>query len=441
MSEKQFRIVSMKGSNFMKLNAFDVEFPKDQTAFTVGGKNGAGKSSFLTAIAVLFGGMDFAPEKPVKAGAERAELSGVLEEVATGEQFIARRYITADGRNAFELKSANGYKHSSPMELLKSMCGEAGVRQFSPLKFAAGKPKERLETLKTLMGIDFTDLDDERKKAYDARTLANHAVKEREIKIGDRQPHPDLPEEEVTATALQEQLNLATEQNQRVALAAQVVERSEEAIRAADREIERLELLLAAERSRREANVGALAKAQADAEGLKPIDTTDLLEQLRGIDETNRRIRENQELAVMQAELAAAKRKSEALTEQIAGIDEEKAETLRNVVFPVPGMSFGEEDVLFNDIPLSQCSASERLKVSTATTLKMLGDIKFVINEDASLYDEDSRELIRQLFKEAGGQIMFEIVGSDDTTTLVFEDGNVARYNPIPDAELEGAAS
>ena len=71
------KIIKLTAENFMRLVA--VEISPQGNAIMITGKNGAGKSSVMEAIKALFQGKKYHPDKPIRDGADHAEIIGVIE--------------------------------------------------------------------------------------------------------------------------------------------------------------------------------------------------------------------------------------------------------------------------------------------------------------------------------------------------------------------------
>ena len=81
------RIVQLKINDFMAIEALEIPFGDDPVTRPCG-PNAIGKSSVLRAIEFLFRGGKSAPEKPIRAGADAAE---IVAELSTGNASAGRR--------------------------------------------------------------------------------------------------------------------------------------------------------------------------------------------------------------------------------------------------------------------------------------------------------------------------------------------------------------
>src|SRR4051812_23810439 len=103
------KIVRFTAENFKRLSL--VEITPTGEIVEVSGKNGAGKSSVLDAIDVALRGMEVAPRKPIKTGAEEARIM-----VDLGELVVTRTFRKSEGGDittSLRVEAADGVKQRS----------------------------------------------------------------------------------------------------------------------------------------------------------------------------------------------------------------------------------------------------------------------------------------------------------------------------------------
>lgn len=88
-------------------------------------------------------------------------------------------------------------------------------------------------------------------------------------------------------------------------------------------------------------------------------------------------------------------------------------------------VTFGNGVVLYQDIPLDQCSSAERLRVSVSIGLAMNPKLKVLLIRDGSLLDEDNLQMIATMAEKADAQVWIERVGDGEECSVVIEDGQV----------------
>jgi len=419
------KIVRLEVSNIKRVRAVTI-VPKGDVVL-VGGANGAGKSSTLDAIEMALSGKKAIPVEPVHHGARRARIVVDLGDI------VVERTFDAKGTQLV-VRAADGVPQPSPQNLLDSLCSKVC---FDPLSFARMEPKKQDELLKKLVGLDFSDLQAARERAFARRADANKDVKRLEAVLDSTESHADAPKELVDVAALTEKMqvhrNLVGARN---TLKAQI-DGDERGLTFHDESIAKLERELEAARTRRADLVTSIEERRTQLPP-EPSSIDDVQEQLRTAETKNAKYRANAEHAKLEKELAAKATEAEELTGAIASIDEEKAGRLAAAKFPIDGLGFDDAGPTFNGVPLAQASQAERLRLSVAIGAALNPKVNIMLIRDGSLLDDKSLQLLEQLAHETGAQCWVERVGTKDPTAVIIEDGAVLEE---PTAEANGAVA
>lgn len=452
-----FRVIKLKVLGFQRIEAAEIEFP-DQTEISIGGKNGHGKSSTMDALMVGLAGAKYAGDRPIHEGADGLDIEINLKGQVTGQEYIVRRTKSEKAGWKLEVTTPNGRKFDSPQSFLDTLLGDAGVLMLNSSTVISGDSAKQFAIFKKLLNIDFTELEEQIKTTFDERTLVNRDVATLSAQWA-TQPLPDAPEGgELVAEEVQAKLNEANEANQVVVdaqakatnmlrdvqFAKEEVTRAEARKATADKHVAELEEALEAARKAAADSVQPIedakqkvlsvseqqATAQKFADGLQKVDVQELIDQLGNIEKVNQVIRQRNAILEGIAKLTQAQERSKALTAKLEELQGQKSATLAAAKFPVELMSFGDEEVLYKGQPLSCASDAERVLIGTAVAFEMAGQVKMAAIRNASLFDADTHAMVRELAEKHGCQYLFEIVGSDDNTTIVIEDGKVARFTP-----------
>ncbi len=181
--------------------------------FVIGGKNKAGKSSVLDAIQYAIAGKKSIPDKPLKNGEKsgkiRLTLQGHDEDTAQDGLIVEREFFE-DGSTVLKLLSDDGFEAPQPQRLLDDLYAKSG---FDPLRFVNLKPAEQLDELRKIVGLDFADMDKERQRTYDQRTLINNQGKSLKARVDGMPKHADAPESEIKVSDLMDLLTKIQQQS------------------------------------------------------------------------------------------------------------------------------------------------------------------------------------------------------------------------------------
>jgi hypothetical protein len=164
------KIQKISVSNLKAISNLEIDF-KGCTAIITGGNN-KGKSTFLHGIVDRIRGIR--PELIVKQG--KKEGSGTIE-LTSGEKFLWE--FDVEGTDKLTFLTKEGYKTKVTKEIV--------ARFFPPSfdidKFLNSPPKDQSKQLQKIVGIDFTEIDNRYKLAYDDRTEKNREAERFHVKL------------------------------------------------------------------------------------------------------------------------------------------------------------------------------------------------------------------------------------------------------------------
>ncbi|MFZ2624797.1 MAG: hypothetical protein WAX29_06090, partial [Propionibacterium sp.] len=229
-----------------------------------------------------------------------------------------------------------------------------------------------------------------------------------------------LPAEEQSASTLIAMIRSTQDRNKEISEAhAEVDQISEKRLDTAH-QIEFLQAMLADITQKQK-------KAQQRVAFLgEPQSTSDLETQLADLEQTNAAIRANNEARTKASQRDELREQYSALTEQIAAVDEAKTTALATAQFPVEGLGFDADGVTFQDIPFTQASSAEQIRVSLAMAMALNPKLRVLRIKDGSLLDPEALQQIRDQVEKNDFQLWIERVGDADEGAVIIEDGAVA---------------
>lgn len=421
------KIIGLEASNVKRLVAVKLEINPDNGLFIVGGPNASGKSSVLDSVSMALGGKDEIPERPVRDGASKGSI------LLQTDTIKVLRTFSASGTQLV-VTAADGTKVSSPQALLDSL---TSTQCLDPLAFTRMEDKKQADLLRRLVGIDFSALDAEQKAKYEERTGVNREVKAQQVRVDGMVRHADAPKEAVVLDELTDKLEAAQKVNEANSEKRKVlqewvedvpfheakVKAAVDALQLAHENLEQEKRLLAAQIKGRDENAVIVAE-------LKDIDTAPILAEMKALEATNTKVRENAAWKSETDKLVVLTRQAAALTDRLAKIEEEKETQLAKAKFPVPGLSFTTDGVTYNGVPFDQASSAEQLRVSVAMGFAMQPELKLALIRDGSLLDEKSLAMVAQMAAEQGATVLVERVGNGEECSVIMSEGEVAEVRP-----------
>lgn len=418
------KVINLRVENILGIS--EAEASPNGESFVIGGKNGQGKSSVQKALKMALGGKDFVPAEPTHNGAKKGS---VVLELDNGYRVAFA--VTSDRKTKLSVTHAtNPAFKSDSVTLLKSLFGEMS---FDPGEWVRLDNKARLETLLRLAGIDLTELNQRRAVKYEERTTIGRDVKRLEGQLSGLNRHDDAPGKEEDAGELLREISEAQRavdaNDKQLKDAVKEAERAKELtedLQKLDAEIEALQAKRKQLEHKRDDTADASKRLLEEAKQFEAPDLDGLKARLNGIEDTNRKVRENQQFDKVKTELDEAAESYESLTRAIDSIDEEKRELLTNAKLPVDGLSVDEDAIRFNGVLLSQVSESQTYEVATGIAFA-LNPQSIVFMSQSGGMDIETRRRVLDKAKSLGVQLAMEVVDDAEDVQIVIEHGKIAE--------------
>lgn len=387
------KVESIRIKNFKAISEENLEINGNNVY--VLGKNARGKSSFLDAIFKIISGKDL-PTKLTKEDAKNG-----FVEIDLGEMLVRATFNEKNEKIALTIENKDGAVYKSPRTMLDEL---AGVVDFDVNNFFNMQPKKQVDFIKQLVGIDFTDLDDQYKEHFQQRTYINKLVKELEAKLV---PFDKTKIKPIPIKDIQEKIRLATEENTKIEATITRFEEREKKIADLKKQIEVEE--------------GLQTKAREWLSENTVTDLKELNESLNEAIEFNKEAEKNKLAMEAQEEYNNRIKEQEELNINLQSIEETKRRIISESEMPVPGLTFDDNGLYYNGLPFekSQINTAQQIIVGLQINLALLKDIK-IARFDGSLLDNDNIAIVEKWAKENDLQLFVEFVDRN-TETLKIE--------------------
>lgn len=420
------KIISLEASNILRLEAIQIQC--DGKNVTLSGANTTGKTSVLKCISMALGGKDEIPDEPIHRGAKKGKIDLDLGE------FKIKRTFTEGGGGTLTVSAKDGAKYPSPQSVLDGLVGQL---TFDPLAFTRLDAKKQAETLRNLVGLDFTKIDAEYKAVFEKRTIVNREIANKEAQLNSQASFPDAPAEELTVEAFIEQLTDASLHNGKLdtlktqakaaddafVLSTKAREAKESRIKYLEAEITNLHHELDADAEPHQIMDRVADELAAKVDAFVAIDVAPIRLKLSTIEETNRKVRQNKTVKVIKEALRNITADADRYTDELDALLAEKESLLASAQMPVPGLSFTDKGVLYNNLPFEQSSAAEQLRVSAAMGMALNPTLRVLMIRDASLIDDEGMQALAALAEDNDFQLWLERVSSGKEVKVVIEEG------------------
>jgi recombinational DNA repair ATPase RecF len=405
------KIIEFRGENLKRIKVVQIN-PVDNTVI-ISGENGQGKSSVLDAIWWAVDATATNIEEPIRRGEDKAK------SFLDFGDFKVTRTATKKGI----------YLKVEPKELVTRYGGAQSVLDafigklsFDPMEFLRYDQKKQRDMLLKMIGLDINleKWSAARKELYDQRTEANRQVKEYETKIKgipteqiSNDEFNDLPNKEINLQSAIKNLDDAKNIKYTYEQANQKIDEFDKQITAI---MEEKSQLLAYVTKFRDSGL-------PDVEALEQI--------LNNIQQINANVRIMQEYNSTLESLEYKQKHVKQFTDKLDEMEKDKQDAIKKASFPIPGLNFDEVGVTYNNVPISQISASEQLKVSMSIAMALNPNLRVIMIKEGSLLDQKNLELVKQMVKDRDYQLWIEKVDDTGKLGIVIEDGEVKTSNDV----------
>jgi AAA domain len=431
------RIIGLKAENIKRLKAIDLT-PNDHINRISGG-NGSGKTSLLDAIEWALTGTSTVPSQPVRKGSGKATVKLDL-----GDIIVTRRFTEGGSRNGVlvvEPKDGNT-RFQGAQSLLDSYMGKIS---FDPLEFLRMHPKKQLEVLRSLVKLEI-DLD-ELDREYQADYLRRRELKKEKTAVETRRDAiavlPNLPSEKIDEAALVRELRETSDHNADIQREEREREEFSDNLNRLSRDIDDqrakvAELRAQADALETEADLwfDQHEKNANERSSWKPLpelrNATELAEQIDAARRTNHGIDRRTQRESYQYEAEEMEAQIVALSTALDAREAAKTEALTKAEFPVPGLAFGEDEVIYRGFPFGQGSNAEQIRCSVAIGMASNPELRVMRIKDGSLLDDKAMEILAEMCQAHDQQLFMEVVDTSGKIGVYLEDGEVSAINEEP---------
>lgn len=423
--------------------------------FLVGGANGQGKSSALTALIMALAGKsgmtdypEIALRKGQKKGKVTIELTGdadLMESKSITVELSLRQKASGAVVEEFRVLDSAGEEAPEPRKLLQRLFT---LRAFDPLAFERMKPKEKATLVQEMLGLDLSKFDKEYQKVFAERTDLGRDGKKLAAQLDAAVKHKDAPKEEVKVVELMSELDKLQDGNDlRSSMEKLVSDLKLRQVKLHESGDAIIKQIAALQEQLDETWKQIRAAEDAEKDTLKKLEslpdrTPDIAavkEKIASADAINRKVRENQAYERLEAEVKASRGDYQRLTDRLKEIQEERAAAVAQAEWPIKGMELTEDGLLMNGLPFEQASTSQRIMASVAVGMALNPKLRLLVCQHGSDLDNDTLDALAKVLEEKDFQMVVELVSrskeDEERCAVVIADGEVVGAKTVPDME------
>lgn len=400
--------------------------PTENGLTVIGGRNGQGKTSVLDAIAWALGGNKLKPSESQRIGSAappsiHIELSNGLVVERKGKS-SALHVIDPSGQKAGQ-------------QLLDSFIEKLALNLP---KFMDARNDEKAETLLQIIGVgdQLAVLDRQEKSLYNQRLEVGRIADRKKKHAEELAWYPDAPAEPVSASELIQRQKAILAKNADNQRKRDMLGKLKDQLTSIDVELDELEAKRKALINERTAVWADINSAEAASKNWQDESTAELEQDIANIDAINTKVRANIEKNRVQAEADELAGQYGDLTQQIESVKEQRMKLLDSADMPLPGLSVQDGELTYNGQKWDCMSGAEQLQVATAIVRKLNPDCGFVLMDKLEQMDPETLAAFGQWLEGEGLQVIATRVGTDDTCSIIIEDGYIKEVpQSAPKAE------
>jgi hypothetical protein len=424
------KIIQLEAENVKRLRAVTIR--PDGNIVEISGRNGQGKSSVLDAIWWALSGTTHIQAVPIRKGENEARIRLDLGEIKVIRTFRKREDETFT--TSLTVESTEGARYPSPQRMLDSLLG---ALSFDPLAFTRMDGKAQLQAMRRFVpGVDFEATEAANKADFDRRTDLNRQAKQFRAQAAGIAVPEDLPQERVDDVALLDELTRAGEHNAELERRKARRDEANNAARslseqASARRSEATELRRRADEYDQRAQADEIAADELrerirTAPALpEAIDVAPIRARIAEASRLNAAFEARDRRAGVEREADRVESQVATLTAAIKSRKDGMQAAVAKAEMPVPGLTFGADEILLAGVPFDQASSAEQLRTSVAIAMAANPKLRVIRVQDGSLLDEEAMRILAEMAAEADYQVWIERVGTAGAVGIVIEDGAV----------------
>lgn len=436
------KVIGLFSQNIMGIKVAEVR-PGDDPMVLISGDNGAGKSSLLDSISYAIGGKKLIPKNPIRKGEDEAKILVELDKFNVTRTF--KRKKDADGYDTMlKVTAKDGGIYSKGQQILDELLGELTL---DPYEFAGLSAKKQAEILMRMveLGIDLDAWGRTELEIIEYRAGAKREFARLVTTVGGMQSYDDVSEgaKERDISQLTEELQaandsilLVSELNADLEAQSHMLKVKNQGIVDTKEKIDKLEGELVEKRryldTIKETIPGvekSIAILETRIADIGEIDTAPIQDNLNTAEEFNKKVRGKAAYSIQSQAKSDAAINLQAYESKLKAHRSAKDQAIKKAHYPVDGLMFSGEGLLYNGIPLEQASTGEKIHISTLIGMELNPKLKILLIRFGSLLGKKNFNIIRDLAIEYDYQIWCEVV--DDTGEIGFymEEGEI-KINP-----------
>jgi len=408
------KIVELEAENVKRVKAVQI-VPAATGLTIIGGNNDQGKSTILDSVMWTLLGDRYRPTA--------AQRDGACTPPHTRVQLSNGLVVERKGKNS-SLTVTDPTGRKGGQQLLNDFVEELALNLP---KFLNASDKEKADTLLQIIGIgdQLAAFDREIKALYDKRTAIGQIGEQKQHYADELTDYPDAPAKPVSVSELirqQQDILARNGENQRKRDNAFHLQAQRNALA---EKVNTLKAELEQYTKQLEQADHDMTIAFKTSENLQDESTAELEENIRNIEDINRKVRANMDKERAEDEARQMQEQYQGLYAQIDDKRKARLNLLNGAGLPLPGLGVEDGCLTYQGKHWSDMSSSQQLRVATAIVRKLNPNCGFVLLDKLEQMDLNTLNEFGEWLESEGLQAIATRVSTGGECQIIIEDGRV----------------
>lgn len=434
------KILNLFAENIKRIKVIDIT-PDATGVIVVEGKNAQGKTSVLDCILFALCGEKMIPDNVITNG----ETEGVVR--ITLDDVVITRTFKDTGTTKLVIENADGSRIMAPQTWLDARLGKLS---FDPLAFSRLDKTARVNEIKRITGLDFSEVESRHAIAFEKRRMLNRDVETytAQLKEFENLPTPALTRtvaaiREDAAKSIEQANKQNAEESARVseikslktkhALKMTTLDNHKSTLLKLRGEIARIENEIEVERAAMKATEDDLEFlkidiAKAGSEVQTVFSNVDFSKELDAALEYEKLCDKISRRDIIKNALGFANEKIAALEKEMTACKEQKSKMISDTKMPVDKLVMTKDDVMVDGVAFNEISDAQKTQVSMAIAVSQNPEIKIVRIKEGSLLDKSMLAVVLKYAHEKDFQVWIERVADEPSGNAIYiENGMIKK--------------
>lgn len=389
------------------------------------GDNGVGKSSFIQFIEIALG-----KQTNIPAGA-----SGKGEVIFNKDgKEITVKVDFKDGKPVLKI-SGNGISIDNKKGAIYELFGalDFDIDEFVDLSKSKGGQKEQVKIFKSFLPIEtqheLSKFEANVKNAFDERSELNKDIKKLEGAVSlhplNNHQHELNKFQSVSVDSVMSELKMIQAKNQKINGFKGTVDNLQFEQDRIEQDVKDLEAKLSTLKTKHSENAEKLLSGHQWLKDNPILDSSDFESKLSSAAESNKTYDQAQTLIKDLAQIETLKNQSGELTAKIESSREAIAIAIREMEGPIQGLTFDDETLVYNGVPVTpdNLSTSEIMELGIRLKMAENPDLGILFIQRGESLGAERLKTIQEIADKAGWQIIMEQVerGKKELTVEIMQ--------------------